>query len=406
MAYFVYEYYVCPQCKQKMFTKCCPSCKVKTKGQGRVCIRFRMLEDYKTVLKRTKWYATKKEAQAEYVNTIANAPKISYRASDGTSYKFEDLIDNYLIVLERSVGHSTFYEKSLLFKKYITPWFKGQDVRKIKKKNLMDWQVWVLSTTYSRSKNGPEQNISLSHFRKIRSCLYSFFEWLHDIYDILNLLKEIKAPKNIVINKVTEKDFLELSEFAEFQKVTKDDYFWDTFFFFMFHTGMRPGEARAFSENDYHNGMVFVNKTISRTKGGVEYVGSMPKNKKPYSKPISKPLQERLDEFIKWKRDNGLSSKFMFPIDDSFIGKHKLERTLKEYMSKTNINKHITPHCFRHSYVAMLIDMDCNPKVVADMTGDTEKVIMERYSHLYANKRNRVIDKLNKYLEQNAKFCV
>ena len=110
----------------------------------------------------------------------------------------------------------------------------------------------------------------------------------------------------------------------------------------------------------------------------------------------------KLDKYLKWKRKNNISDKFLFTTDGKFISKNAQARALKRYMEKTDITKHITPHCFRHSYVSMLIDMDCSTKTVAEMIGDTEEVVMKTYSHLYTSKKRKTVDKLNDYLGTDA----
>lgn len=399
MPSYDYEYYTCPKCKARRTTKTCPDCAAKTKGQGRVSMRYRLINEYGEKRNmRTGWYDRKSDAEDEYTKVKATAPKVDYRTRDGESYLFEDLLIKYIASMALEIDKSTFYEKNLLIEKHIKPEFKGKDIRKITKQNLLDWQTGLFSSTYGKQA----KQISNAHARKVRSALNGFLDWAEEYYDITNQLKHIKLPKKKTEEKVTEKEIIELREYPALDEATKDDVFWNIVFFFMFHSGVRPGEMRALSEVDYKDGEININKTITRKEKGKELVGQQPKNKKSYRKPIDNQLIARLDKYLAWKRENGISGKFLFG-GDKFIDKHELQRKTDYYIEKAEIKKRITPHCFRHSYVSMLIDMDCSTKTVAEMIGDTEAVVMKTYSHLYTSKKRQTVDKLNTYLEQNSK---
>ena len=92
MASYEYEYYICPACKARAKAKKCFDCKVPTKGQGKVSLRFRLVENGYKRNKRTLWYPTKREAEEEYLKVKSTAPAVDLRFKDGTSYKFEDLL--------------------------------------------------------------------------------------------------------------------------------------------------------------------------------------------------------------------------------------------------------------------------------------------------------------------------
>lgn len=396
MPSYDYEYYICPKCKTRLTTKTCPTCQVKTKGQGKVSGRYRLIDnDGKKKNKRTGWYDTKREAEAEYLKVKTFAPKVDYRARENTSYLYEDLLQEFLTENALETAESTQYVKKGDFDKHITPYFKGKDIRKIDKPMLIDWQVKLFSKQVGGKK---KRTISYTYAERIRVFLNTFFEWVFYKYEISNPLRAIKKPRRNQPKK--SKEFLELPEFPPLDEASKDDILWNTIFCLFMHSGNRIGEIQAFSESDYQYGGLTTSKTISKDDNGRSRVSPMPKNKKEYTKPLDDFIIQRLDKYIAWKRENGISDKFLFG-GDNFMDKYYYESKLKYYIERAGIKKHISPHSFRYSYVSMLVDMDCTTKTVAEMIGDTEEVVMKTYSFLYTTKKVRTVDKLNNYLTQN-----
>ena len=146
MPSYEYDYYICPKCKSRLTVKTCPNCGVKTKGQGQVSARYRLIDnDGKKKNKRTLWYDTKKEAEAEYLKVKATVPKVDLRLRESKSYLFEDLLQEFFTENALETAESTQYVKKRDFDKHITPYFKGKDIRKIDKPMLIDWQVKLFS---------------------------------------------------------------------------------------------------------------------------------------------------------------------------------------------------------------------------------------------------------------------
>ena len=230
MPSYEYEFYVCPKCKTRLTTKKCSACGVKTKGQGKVSARYRLVEESHEKQKRTGWYQTKKEAESEYMKVVASTPITNYQLKKGESFLFEDMLKRHLLQNSLETHSSTQYDKRNIIDKYILPKFKGVEVNKIKKEQLIDWQTWLFSQKYKRGKNGAEKKLSNRYAKKIRGILNTFLNWAQEIYDIPNKFHGTKAPKGSM--KVSKKDILEVSEFDILDKVSIDNIFWNTFFYF------------------------------------------------------------------------------------------------------------------------------------------------------------------------------
>ena len=67
----------------------------------------------------------------------------------------------------------------------------------------------------------------------------------------------------------------------------------------------------------------------------------------------------------------------------------------KKAQKRANLNEEFTLHSFRHSHVSLLIDLGYSPTIVADRIGDTVDTVLKTYSHLYAESKESLSEKLN-----------
>lgn len=364
---------------------------------GNWTVRFRCVENKTVVNKRlSEWdnkaFPRKKDALDAYYKYMSkySAPM---SINKNISYKYEDIVKSYMLYNSINVAEQSQYDKINIFKNFITPYFGGTKIDSYTKTFLHEWQeqLWA-----SRDKDG--NTYKHKYLTKIRSVLNHFLSYCEDKYEIPNLLKTIKMPKDNTVK--VAKAFWELGEFNRFID-TVDDMLWRSLWYFFFYTGLRISEVQAFKESSYTNKHIYIiealkNKTLDNTAYKINNI----KNKKRYDKPIPDVLAEQLDKYLEWKRAEGISGKYLFggdkPLDDNTI-----RRRLDRHITASGAVIRITPHGFRHSYVSMLINLDCNTKTVAELIGDTEEQVIKTYSHLYGNKKQAVTDRLNDYINQN-----
>ncbi|AMP20146.1 hypothetical protein AZF37_02245 [endosymbiont 'TC1' of Trimyema compressum] len=68
----------------------------------------------------------------------------------------------------------------------------------------------------------------------------------------------------------------------------------------------------------------------------------------------------------------------------------------KKYLDKFEIKNRIRIHDFRHSNISFLINLGVNVFQIAKRVGHTNpKQIFKTYGHLYPDKEQEVIDKIN-----------
>lgn len=61
----------------------------------------------------------------------------------------------------------------------------------------------------------------------------------------------------------------------------------------------------------------------------------------------------------------------------------------------SGLSQEFTIHCFRHSHVSLLIDLDYSPVLVADRIGDNVETVLKVYSHLYPTSKSELVKKLD-----------
>jgi len=352
-------------------------------------VRFRVVEDGITKNKRLSGFKTKREANAAYIDFMNSyVPQVKYDSN--VSYIYDDLLKKYLYNNGLETKESTQYDKKGVFNNFVTPYFKGTDVRSYNKIKLFEWQTALWQTTRPNGKP-----YSYKYLTKIRGFFFSFLAWIQETYDVPNALKSVKLPKSTEPKK--EMNFWEHSEFDTFISVV-DDIRFSALFNFLFYTGCRIGEAQALTESDLNNGTVHICKNIiKKTVDGSLYKISATKNYKNRKVRLPKVLHSKLEEFLQWKRAHNLESDFLFG-DKLFYSDSTIHRYFINYISIAGV-KPIRIHDLRHSYVSLLVHLGKSTKVIAALIGDTEEQVIKTYSHLYSQDTAKAVDEIDVFLQ-------
>ena len=146
--------------------------------------------------------------------------------------------------------------------------------------------------------------------------------------------------------------------------------------------------AKADCECPLYNGTVNISKTYYR-RNQTDYI-TLPKTENSNRKiTIPKFLAEEMKDFA--DRQYGLTTEDrIFPITDRAIQKKMKQKTEQAKL------KPIRVHELRHSHIALLIEKEMQPLVIARRVGhDSMNTTMNIYGHLYPNKQKQVADLLN-----------
>lgn len=352
--------------------------------------RFRVLNATGVeVQKKLCGFKTKSEAKkaavkflSEYIPPTADVGQ-SFDVNDKIPY--ETALAAFLAFDKLQTKESTQYEKTKLFAKYITPYFKGKDIRSIDKRTVAEWQ----DSLWAANRNG--KTFSNAYVTKLRTICQRFFKWCTERYDIINPFQNLSMPKRRETRK--ELDFYEVEEFTKLIKVI-DDTLWRTVFMFLFYTGCRVGEMQALSENDITPQGVVINKTYSKkTLDGSPYKITETKNYKNRIVPIPSVLSSALADYLKWKHGNKISPTFLFG-GEKPLALQSIRNHFDRYTAAAEV-KRIRIHGFRHSYVSMCAHLGATPVIIAHLIGDTIDTVMQVYTHIWSDDGAEIVRKID-----------
>ncbi len=376
------QHYYCSTCKKythKDKQKKCEKCGSSITKTWSVSFKVPCQDHF--VIKKLKDFKTKKDAYNAYITYLQSTalqPNLT----------FDLMLEKYFVNCTLENAESTLYEKRHIFSTYISPYFKNRNLKTLTKSDFLAWQ----NNLWNKLNPKTAKQYSWRYLNKVRGVLHSFLSFCEEVYDIPNKLRYIKIPKNKDIIKVAK--FWELDTFNKFIN-SVDGILWDTLWSTFMYTGARFSEIRALGDNDVIGNQIIINKSWS-DKSNQKLKAT--KNYKIVTKQIPKVLQKKIEEYKKWKKEQNISSTFLFggaqPLGESTIRRH-----LKSDIKKSGVPE-ISPHGFRHSYVSLLVNLNVSTKVIAELVGDREKQILETYSHLYQSAKNDAINLIDKKLSK------
>ncbi len=367
----------------------------KLKSGSVVDVRFRIIgEDGVEVNKRLCGYPNKSAARQAYMDFMKSYTPPSFAPAKSNDYIFDHLLALYRKKVTAELAISSVYDMDSIFSRFITPSFSGKSLPALKKADFSTWQteLWISKNP----KNG--ELYTQKYLTKIRSTLSAFLSWCEETYDIPNVYKQVRKPKRKELRK--EMQFWELDEFLRFQEVI-DDPVWKTFFMCLFYSGCRVGEIVALSGSDVikSDGIFTLNisKGIIRKTKGLEdsFIISTPKTVTSVrSIGLPEVMTAQLDEYLKYKELNNISSRFFFG-GDRPIPETTYQRSFNNYIKAAGLKK-IRIHDLRHSHASMLIHLNVPITVISKRLGhSTVKMTLEKYAHCYADGENIALSMLN-----------
>ena len=342
-------------------------------------VRFRVVENGKTVQKRLSGYKLKREAEAAYRDFMASY--IPPEKDGSADITVQQLYAAYHEYSKARVKVSTLYEIDITYKNHIAPYFTDKAINKITKNEILAWQNTLSEKGYKfKSK------------KKIRGVLSAMFNFAVRYYDlpsnpvlkVESFRRTERAPEMLIWTE---------AEFNQFYAAI-DDITYRTFFLFLYLTGCRKGEALACTWADLSdNGYLNIDKNITRKIAGQPYAVTTTKNESSTRKILlPKKLLNQLAEY---------RASFDFEKTDFiFSGKaplaeNTITRKLKHYAQVAGV-KEIRVHDFRHSHASLLISMGANVLLIARRLGHKDvSQTLNTYSHLMPNDESKMIERLD-----------
>lgn len=291
------------------------------------------------------------------------------------------------------------------FTNRITPFFNGKMLHQIKESDIEAWQRWLLSLTYI-TKRAYKENKELDTDATVykhysNACIMNSQIYLKEFFNFAVKKKHMPTNPMNELKKVQNKNeikrtiqFWTLDEFNKFINKVDDPLFY-TLFYTLFWTGIRIGECIALSWDDID----FANQTIRINKTYDEKIHQCTPPKTERSNRtilINKKLLDCLKTHYEDCKDyDGFSNtSYVFGIyktlDDNTI------RRKKNFYCELGEVKQIKIHELRHSHVSLLINNRFTPFEIAKRIGDTEKIILSTYAHMFSITQENMVGFLDK----------
>ncbi len=183
-----------------------------------------------------------------------------------------------------------------------------------------------------------------------------------------------------------------------------------TFLYLLYYTGIRKGEALALTPEDFDfkNGSVSISKTLIFTGFSDSEIKNSPKSDNGFRTiPLPAECINRIQPYIS-SCDGYLfhgqgavlaNRSFYRRFWDSIILNMNIAAGYNPWKKEKQLKpiQGLTAHIFRHDYCTQLCYQipDISTKMIAQLLGDSEKMVLEVYSHLMLEKE-KVIESIEK----------
>ena len=291
---------------------------------------------------------------------------------------FKNFIDVYMEDYKTRFKPASYYIKMTRINCHILPYFGDTPINKITPNMIREWQHKLQSIQGMELKTATKNTL-------LRT-LSSIFAYACKYYNLeQNPCKFVDSLKD---NTKADRAFLTLDQYKAFRAVINDirDL---TMFDLLFYTGVRRGEllALTLSDIDFNNKLLHINKTIGYARGGC--VVTPPKTTASI-RDITLPgfLIDELKEYMAHCYDKSPNAR-LFHMNISNV------RLIKDKYLRLAKLPPVRVHDFRHSHVALLVELGENPLLIANRLGHSDiKMTLNTYAHLYPNKQKELADKL------------
>ena len=378
---------------------------IKTKdGRSWVFKTYKKDFDGNNKPKKSKKYLKKSEAEEE--------ERLFLMKRDNPTHKeFLLVAEDYFEDLKKRRNESTYYSYKKDYDNHIHNFFKKLYIDEITVNNIKGWHEYL-----------EEKKLSVKYMNKIYTILKCIFDYAMKNYGLIcNPVKIVGTFEKRDDQVITDEQKIRYITYDDFIKFTTviDNSLWNTFFTFLFYTGMRRGEVQALNWNDidFDNSLIIVNKSLSVKTNDSTYKITTTKNKQNRKIKMSKHLKDTLINYKKevMKYTDFDDNWFVFG-NSRFLPQTSIDRYKHNYFEKYNQDKEekdkikeITIHEFRHSHVSLLINeyirtsKEKNMKIdtakffimMSERMGHTISVMQQTYMHLFPTIQDEIVDLLD-----------
>lgn len=348
--------------------------------------------DGNQVRRRSKKWKNKKDAQKsleEFKNSIKTTKSI----------KFDDVCQEYLSYVKLKNKSSTYMKAQSTINAHLLGVF-NKNIDQITFKDITDFQINLMEKKYLN--NGNETLYRNRTLAIIQEQLRSVLEFANkNEYTDSNIFNKTYIMQRKEVEFKKEMTILTKEQFDSFLNVV-DDITYKALFSTLYWCGLRSGEALALTTKDYdrkrkvldiHKNYDPKARIITTTKTGEIRKVSVPDQ-------CAVILENLIDSYSKSSKNSDyilfgyttrLNSSQMRRVKNKYIDKANLENELLDIP----VIPYFTFHELRHTHVSTLISLNLSQKDIADRLGHSVEMVNDTYGHLFEERRDSILDKLN-----------
>ena len=338
--------------------------------------------DGRNTRKLKRGFETKKEA-------ITYERNFTIKMDGSLNMLFEDFFELYKSDVIGSIRLNTWLNKENLIRTKVLPFFGKLKISDIQPITVKKWHNILYSM------DNAEGNIyKPTYLKSIHAQLSCILNHAVKYYG----LKQNPCKVTGRIGKRKSDDEVEFwtkEEYLEFIEAVKDKDISYYSFQILYWTGIRLGELRALTKNDFdfEKKTMRINKSTQRIQGkDVVNDPKAPKSKRTIVLPDFL-VNELKDYFLKIA---------YFENEDPIFPKCKtyFNKEMNRGIAKSGVKK-IKLHALRHSHISLLIEMGFTPVDIATRTGHESLKVLMDYSHMFPSKQINMADKLDEEAKIN-----
>lgn len=326
-------------------------------------------------------FRTKKEAdEAAYRMKQDYIPKEIKRLEQT---KFSDVYDQYLAKRKKEKKITSYYNIVPCLDKNILQPFGKLTINNINSQNFNAW----FSELDDRTLTVDYKNFILREMKGIAI-------FIRKNYKIdLTFIEDETSFRDDEFKK-DDKKYYSIDQFNTFIKEV-DDVLYRAMYSIMFYTGLRLGELRALTWNDYFKTYLDIEKTLSTrlVKQTGKPLITAPKTKKSVrTVTIPNQASQAISEHYEDCKKKSGFSKSWFIFGDSYpVAENTIRNRLRAYAKKANLH-YVNPHGFRHSFITALYQLGVDELITSKAVGH-ESIATTRniYTHISNKHKDDVI---------------
>ncbi len=299
----------------------------------------------------------------------------------------ENLIDEYMDFSKLRRRETTCETKRNIIETKITPFFKGKKAFYVSRKDIIEWQNYLLQL-----KKSDGTGYAPTYLRTISNQLSAIFNYAGNKYDLQ--INPVLKVERIGKKKAPQRDIWTLEEYTQISKCLQDTPMWYYAFEILFWCGIREGELLALTPRNFDLEKCIIKITNSYARLNRKDIVGDTKTDESYRafkipQKLAIEIKEYMDSFYGVDDDTRI-----FPMT-----KKSLYSARDKACAESGV-KRITIHDIRHSHISLLENCvnSATTKSISNRAGHTNTNMTLHYAHMYEGQDSNIAKELNEMM--------